>query len=273
MHATIGIWHRGRGREILSFAPIILAVVLGGSCVAADTVTPPVPPCAGALPYPTYGPIGGPPNVRTWSDGRLADIRSLGACLGWTEGEFRTLVATAGTFRESGGSAEILAGVGSVSSLLLVRYWSTTDHGWLPLVTAATALTSADNGQARADFTATELASGRDLIMSQRDNRSASDVIYRMRVRESTDERIVIETENVTPVRWWAVTLFPPGALRSVYYLEQRSPDIWSYYALTKVAGGSWLVAGHEKSYINRVVALYRHLAGIPTDLEPPAAP
>ena len=94
-----------------------------------------------------------------------------------------------------------------------------------------------------------------------------------MRVRESTDERIVIETENVAPVRWWAVTLFPPGALRTVYILEQRSTGIWSYYALTKVAGGSWLVAGHEKSYINRVVALYRHLAGIPTDQEPPAAP
>jgi len=265
--------HRGRRPGIRSFAASILAVVLGGSCVAADTVAPPVPPCAGALPDPTYGPIGGPPNIRTWSDGRIADLPSLGACLGWTEGDFRTLVATAGTFRAPGGSSEILSGFGSVSSLLLVRYWSTTDHGWLPLVTAATAMTSADHGQARADFTAKELASGRDVFMSQRDNRSASDVVYRMRVRESTDQRIVIETENVTPVRWWAVTLFPPGALRSVYFLDERSRDIWSYYALTKVAGGSWLVAGHEKSYINRVVALYRHLVGIPTDQEPPAAP
>ena len=109
--------------------------------------------------------------------------------------------------------------------------------------------------------------------MSQRDNRSASDVIYRMRVRENGTNRVVIETENVTAVRWWGLTLFKPGALHSVYFLEQRSPDVWSYYALTRIVDGSWLVAGHDKSYINRVVALYRHLAGIPTDLEPPAAP
>ena len=50
--------------------------------------------------------------------------------------------------------------------------------------TAATPQTAETGGQARADFTAAELASGRDLYMYQRDNRSASDVIYRMRVRE-----------------------------------------------------------------------------------------
>ena len=109
--------------------------------------------------------------------------------------------------------------------------------------------------------------------MSQRDNRSASDVIYRMRVRESSADHVVIETENVTAVRWWGMTLFKPGALQTAYFLDMLAPDTWSYYTLTKISDGSWLVAGHEKSYVNRVIALYRHLAGIPTDTEPPAAP
>jgi hypothetical protein len=32
------------------------------------------------------------------------------------------------------------------------------------------------------------------------------------------------------------------------------------------------ITGGHEASYVNRAVALYRHLARIPTDREPPAA-
>jgi hypothetical protein len=34
----------------------------------------------------------------------------------------------------------------------------------------------------------------------------------------------------------------------------------------------SKLINGHEASSINRAVAFYRYLAGIPTNLEPPAA-
>jgi hypothetical protein len=35
----------------------------------------------------------------------------------------------------------------------------------------------------------------------------------------------------------------------------------------------SLLPAGNEASYINRAVAFYRYLTGIPTDMEPPASP
>jgi hypothetical protein len=94
-----------------------------------------------------------------------------------------------------------------------------------------------------------------------------------MRVRESNPTRLVIETENVTAVRWFAMTLLKPGGLRALYFFRERSPGVWTYHALTRIAEGSWLISGHDNSYINRVVALYRHIAGIPTDLEPPAAP
>jgi hypothetical protein len=153
-----------------------------------------------------------------------------------------------------------------------VRYWSTTDQAWRPLVVTATALTQEVAGRARADFTVAELKSGQAVYLSQRDSRGGNEVIYRMRLRESTLNGFVIETENVTPVRLWALTVFKPGELRSLYFIEQYDSGIWRYYALMGVTDGSWLVAGHEKSYINRAVALYRHFADIPSDREPPAA-
>ena len=33
------------------------------------------------------------------------------------------------------------------------------------------------------------------------------------------------------------------------------------------------VLAGNEASYVNRAVALFRHLAGLPTDQGSPAAP
>jgi hypothetical protein len=183
------------------------------------------------------------------------------------------LLAVAGTLQSADGEAALLSRFGAVSRLLRVRYWSTTDHTWRPLLTAVTALTNQVSCQPRGDFTTTEIESGQDLYLAQTDSRSTNEVIYRMRLRGSDSQHFVIETENVTPVRWWALTLYKPGDLYSLHFLDQRSPGIWSYYSLTRIDGGRWLITGHEKSYINRAVALYRHFAGIPTDLEPPPAP
>jgi hypothetical protein len=197
---------------------------------------------------------------------------ALLTCLAWPPEKSRTLVAVAGTFQTADGSAALISRFGEISNLLRVRYWSTTEQAWRPLLLAATPVTNNTGAQSRGNFTRAELESGQDVYLSQRDGRVASDVIYRMRLREHRLDRLIIETENVTPVRRFGLTLFNPGELRSIYFLEQRSAGAWSYYALTTVAAGSWLTAGHDKSYINRVVAMYRYFAGIPTDLEPPPA-
>jgi hypothetical protein len=253
---------------------VMLAVAAVGARVPIGTgaEAPAAPPCDGTSPQPPYASIGTAPNVQMWKDQSLPEFPARAECLGWETPAFRTLIAVAGTLQTTDGADALLSRFGEISSLLLVRYWSTTDQTWRPLVLAAAALTQKVAGQARGDFTTAELKSGQDVYLSQRDSRGASEVIYRMRVRESTPDRFVIETENVTSVRLWALTLFKPGDLRSLYFIEQHSPDIWTYYGLTRIAGGSWLVAGHEKSYINRAVALFRHFAGIPTDLEPPPA-
>jgi hypothetical protein len=255
-------------------APIILmTVALGASVVArADWDRPVSPPCEGDMTQPPYAPVGAPPNVTIWEGTRRSASPALSSCLDWPSAQSRKLVAVAATFQAADGSETLISRFGDVSSLKLVRYWSTTEQAWRPLLLAATAVTSKTGDQPRANFTSTELESGQDVYLSQRDGRVASDVIYRMRLRVHEPDRLVIETENVTPMRWFTLTLFKPGDLRATYFLEHRSAGTWSYYALTTIASGNWFAAGHDKSYINRVVAMYRYLAGIPTDLEPPPA-
>jgi hypothetical protein len=93
-------------------------------------------------------------------------------------------------------------------------------------------------------------------------------------VSESAPERFIISCENVTPIRRFWFTLFKPGALQSVLIIEQIAPGLFGVSVLNRSgAGASVLTEGHETSYVNRATALYRQLAGIKTNQEPPAAP
>jgi hypothetical protein len=255
-------------------APIILMTVALGASAAtrADWDGPVSPPCEGDMTQPPYAPVGAPPNVTIWEGMRRSASPTISSCLTWPSAQTQKLVAVAGTFQATDGSDTLISRFGDVSGLKLVRYWSTTEQAWRPLLLAATAVTSKTGGLPRGNFTSAELENGQDVYLSQRDGRVARDVIYRMRLRVHKPDRLVIETENVTPVSWFTLTLFKPGDLRTTYFLEHRSGGTWSYYALTTIASGKWLTAGHDKSYINRAVAMYRYLAGIPTDLEPPPA-
>jgi hypothetical protein len=255
---------------------VMCAAAAGGGAFArrAGAEMPLIALCMSGVPEPPYAPLNAAPKVQLWKDASLPALPAPAACLGASSPQSSsTLVAVAGTFQNADGEAALLTRFGAVSRLLLVRYWSTTDHTWRPLLTSATALTQEVDGRPRTDFTAGELESGRDLYQSQTDSRSTNEVIYRMRLRESDSQHFIIETENVTPVRRWGLTLYKPGDLHSLYFVDQRSPGIWTFYSLTRIGGGRWLVLGHENSYINRVVAFYRYFAGIPTDLEPPPAP
>jgi hypothetical protein len=64
------------------------------------------------------------------------------------------------------------------------------------------------------------------------------------------------------PIRTWRIQV--------AYFLERRPPGGWNYYSLTRT---SPRFGGHVASYINRTLAAYRHIAGIPTDRDPPHAP
>jgi hypothetical protein len=84
---------------------------------------------------------------------------------------------------------------------------------------------------------------------------------------------VVVESANVDAIRQWGITLYAPGGLHTLYFLKKQSPGVWAFYSITRLLPNSLLAQGHEKSLVNRAVALYRHIVGLPTDAEPPAAP
>lgn len=182
------------------------------------------------------------------------------------------MVGLAGSFRFNGGIADLVARIGAISSLAKIQYWSVTDKKWRPLANGAAALTGPDAKSRRGDFSASEMTRGADLYYWEDDSRTGAGV-YRLRIYENTPERAVVASENVTPVRQFFMTLFRPGAIQSVMFIQRLSPGIFRVYSLSRTGEGtSGLAEGHDASYVNRAVALYRQIAGIKTDQEPPAA-
>lgn len=184
-------------------------------------------------------------------------------CAGFTAKGDGVLVAVAGSFPFTGTADALLARFGAVSALKGLKYWSVTEGGWLTLITKATALEGPDLDRPRSDFSLAEMRSGADLYFAQNENRAGGDVVYRMRVRDFGPNRFVVAIENASPVSRYLVTLFNPGDLASVHFLERRGPGVWGYYGLAW-AGDSLVsrLAVPQASYVNRALALYRHFLG-----------
>ena len=131
------------------------------------------------------------------------------------------------------------------------------------LIKDAAALSGPD-GAKRDDFTADDIRTGAELYFVQEDNRSSEPVTYRMRIVEVTAERIVVDTENVTPVKAF-VTLFPPGAFRAAYVMTRIDARTWGLYAISAATDrASGLVSMGKESYANRARSLFADFAGKP---------
>jgi hypothetical protein len=231
----------------------------------------PQPPCGGDT-FPPYPELNSAPVVKFWDRSDLGRDWTAPACTGWTTPGYSTLVATVGRFRHTGGSAELLRRIGAISELTGVRYWSTTHQRWQTLIVQAHALSGPAADGRRKDFSPDEIAEGKTLYFHQQDNLSGK-AVYRMRILSASTDRIALSTENVSAMRYFMVTLFDPGEMQSVYFLDRESPEVWRYYSIARTGPQSnSLTAGHTASSINRAVAYYRRLVGIPTDKEPPAA-
>jgi len=234
----------------------------------------PQPPCT-IVATPAYPVPDSAPVIVIWQAKELQqDNWHPPGCTGWpSELRSRLIVTLTGSFRFDGPMSALLARVGTISALRNIQYWSTTEKIWTPLSNDASALTGPDSKSRRRDFSASELVKGADLYYWEDDTRTGP-AVYRLRVSESASERFVISSGNVTPIKRFWFTLFKPGALQSVLIIEHIAPDVFGVSILNRSGeGASMLTAGHESSYVNRVAALYRQLAGIKTNQEPPAAP
>ena len=238
---------------------------------ASETQPGPQPPC-GNEPVPAYPPLSDPANVKSWSVGDLGRDWIPPACTGWIARGFATLVAAVARFRYSAGADGLLRQIGAISELVGVRYWSTTHKRWQTLIVDAHALADQQSNQRRGDFMADEMKQGAVLYFEQADNLSGK-AVYRMHIVEASPDRLVIAVENVTPLRYFHLTVIPTGETQSIYFLDRESGSVWRFYGIVRIGkNANRMIAGNESSSINRAVAFYRHLVGIPTDLEPPAA-
>lgn len=177
------------------------------------------------------------------------------------------VVVLAGTFSHPDGADGLLARFGAVSKLRGIRYWSASDKAWRTLITDAFALDGPESRRRRPDFSVVELAQARDVYFAQRDSSFSDTVVYGMRASNDRPDRIAVQMDNVSTIWLYGMPLFAPGELRSVHFLDRLGPQRWGYYALTSAGARA---AGHEESFVNRAVAFYRHVIGVPTDRDPP---
>lgn len=230
----------------------------------------PAPPC-GTDPVPNYPLAIDSSIVKAWHKSDLGAAWNPPPCTGWASSDFATLVTIAARFRSASDAQGLLHRIGSISQLAGVRYWSTTRQRWRTLILDAYAVSSAQSGQRRVDFQPGEMSEGKVLYFEQTDNLSGK-AIYSMRIAAASPNRIVVEIENVSTIHYLLIPLFHPGELQSIYFLDRESNDVWRFYSIVRTGTPSnRLLPSNESSAINRAVAFYRHMAGIPTDQEPPA--
>jgi hypothetical protein len=242
---------------------LAIAVMLVSAGLASGADKNPQPPC-GTAPVPAYAAVDAGPAVQVISGSDLAAWKPP-SCVGWSAKDDGVLVALAGCFADKRSTDDLLKRFGAISTLKGLKYWSVTDGGWRTLITSAEALDAPESGHSRPDFTLAEMKSGKDLYFAQQDNRTSEEVVYRMQVRDLSADGFVVAVENVTPVRSYMLTLFDPGELLSVHFVERESPGIYRYYGLA-FAGESLAssIALPQASYVNRALALYGQLTGKP---------
>ena len=254
-------------------SPGLLAFLLVFLCHAHGRAQPPgpQPPC-GADPVPAWPGPDEPVVSRAWSRPEFGRDWKPPLCTGWSATGFTTLVTIAARFRHTTGADGLLRRIGAISELAGIRYWSNTHKQWRVLIPDACALPGMQGGRCRGGFTTSEMQAGKPLYFEQTNNLTGKG-IYRMDVREASPDRLVVSVENVGAVRYLFLTVFHPREMQTVYFLDRESDEVWRFYSIVRTGiNASGLVAVNESSTINRAVAFYRSLAGIPTAMEPPAA-
>ena len=231
----------------------------------------PQPPC-GRLPLPADAAPGNPPVIGSWSQADLEKAAWQHApCLHWTDGKMRMATALAATVHAPS-LDDLLARYGALSQYKSIRFWSTMHQDWEEFVTQAGFTDGPSANYTYPDLKAGDFTTGGDFYYYEIGR--AGRTVHHLTVRQRTADRAELITENVTPVKVAVFTVFEPHALKTATFIDRRGPQEWGYYQTIGVGEGSDFIAVHSASpYVNRLVALYRYMAGLKTDGAPPAAP
>lgn len=246
------------------------ALIVAMALVHTPTVAAELP-CAHATSRPDYPALDAPPKVEATHDANRAVALSGAAC--FAEPQTKSMwVTVAAVVRTSFDEKALIERFGAISQLRSAWYWSTTDQAWRALVSSAYATESANAVTPRADYSDVDLTAGTSLYYRVADSRSDLAINYSMQLAVGPAGHIVVDTTNIDPVKKWGLTLYGPKSLRTLYFLNELSPGVWSYYSITRVVPATFLANGHDKSFINRAVALFRHYLGLPATSAPPPA-
>jgi len=230
------------------------------------------PPCEG-VPDAAYAMVGGAPIIGSWheADPNKAPWQAA-PCLRWSDGHTRMSTALAAAMR-AGSLEQLLTRYGALSKYNLIRFWSVLHQNWEEFVSSAGFVDGPAARYSLPDLTAEQFVTGREFYYYEIDH-SGRRSINRLTVRQRTADSVELATENITPIAVAMFTVFEPRALQSVTYIRPRGPQEWNYLATIGVGEGSDFIAVRSPSpYINRLMALYRYMAGLQTDGAPPAAP
>ena len=253
--------------------PKWLMAALAAACLAVPAYgAAPTPPCAGEA-VPTRAASGALPAVEVWHAPSLPAGWQPASCSGLAARSDAVFIAVSGEIRQAGDAWPILGRLGALSHQVGMRYWSIDRGGWSPLLVDAAALSANDPAARRPDFKPEEMAQGARLHMLYRDDSQAGPVVYQAEMRAADADGFVVVLRNSTAMRLMGLSIADPGDISSMLSVQRLGPDRFAYYALTAVALAPLAAAMvSDASYVNRAVASFRYLAGIPPDAEPPAA-
>ncbi len=230
------------------------------------------PPCDGP-PHPAYAPPGGQPVIASWTEDDLNNSAwQLAPCLHWTEGRTRLATALAAVVHAPS-LDDLLTRYGALSQYKSIQFWSTMHQAWEPFVTQAGFTDGPAVTYTHPDLKPEDFVAGREFYYYEIDPRTGR-TLHHLTVRKRTADKVELSTENLTPIKYSLFTIFEAHALRSATFIERHGPSEWGYYQTIGVGEGSDFIAVRSASpYINRLTALYRYMAGMPTDGAPAAAP
>jgi hypothetical protein len=169
---------------------------------------------------------------------------------------------------------QILRRLVSTAGLRQIRYWSFSRKQWRGLFAHVDTLSGPNRNLKRNDLGLDEIRTGQDYFMWQKEDSIASGMILRSRFEHLAENRVIFKQVNLSESHILWTKILAPDEFETIYFLDHESGDVWRYYSLTRFgAAARPLSDASLASVINRSVAIYRYLAGIPTDREPPAAP
>jgi len=212
-----------------------------------------------------------PLTVTVWYTNKLENPWQAPLCMNWPQAPFSLLLAASGNFEFGGSSTKLATRIGRISAFNTIQYWSVTKKRWRPLILDATALSFTDIDTARGDFSEEELTEGRTYYFQQTENTPAGKIIYQAKILELSKSKLRVQMFNLQPINRFSIEWIKTGEYQSYYEFTKLDGVRWHYFYALRSNAKSWMpIEKYESSYKNRAVALFRFIAGIKTDLQPP---